>query len=177
MQLQLSELIKARMKSTGQDRTQFARSMGYRNLAKGRRLLDNLLTGERLPVGDQPGRLAQALGVSDADVKAAAQADATAQRWEAQRQRALDPRYFLTTRIFAACYITKKIPTSISLREAIEIASAKAKQLGPSDVWRCCLQAPDSTCMWFDGTGQILSVTEGAGPVMTVAHHAFAVEG
>ncbi len=145
--------------------------MGYRNETKGLRRLQSWLRGEALTVGDQPGRLSLALGLSALALEELLQHDARAMLDEARQRRGQDPRYYLTTRYFAGFYGTAKLEPGVDLEQALRHArdSARERRL------RCCLDTPENRQYWIGADDEIEHVTEGRQPVMRVGGQRFRV--
>ena len=172
MKFALSEFVSTAMKKNGWGRKEMARRLGYRNLNRGMNRLNNWLEGRKFPSGDQPRRLAEALGIKVDDVVALIRQDLEALREEARAERARDSNYYLIIRYIPGFYGRKTLPEGLGEQEAVWVASSMARELGR----KCCLDTPSGTTYWYGKTGKLaFTDKDGARPYMTLKGRPFAV--
>ncbi len=164
MEQRLRDLIKTRQRQLGITTTEIVERMGYRNVSKGHRRLGGGLTGVGVPTGDQPERLAKALGLSVDQVRRAIQR--AEETWQTERRaaRLSDSNYYLYTRLIATIYPRTILPQSLSEKDALTLARAKARNLRLP----CCLNTPSSRNYWINRDGDVYRVDEGRAPTTSV---------
>ena len=169
MPITLSETLREHLKQPGQSRVALVRAMGYRNQTKGLRNLDAWLERKWPPVGDQPTRLARALGLEPEKIKALVHGDLALDQEEARLARLADPRYRLSMRIMAAVYCQEYLPGELPLNDALERAAELARERHKE----CCLNAPSGVCYWLSSAGLLQAISLGGEPYMQVGGHRF----
>jgi hypothetical protein len=170
-ELRLPGAIRAFLRREEIRSVELVRRMGYRNPSRGARRLGDWLEGRAQPVGDQPGRLARALGIELEAVQAMLDHDARALLDAARRRRGRDPRCYLTIRFFAGFYGTRRLPEGLTAEQALALARREARCKG----LRCCLDTPDNRQYWLDREGGLERVTEASAPSMSVGGRRFVV--
>ncbi len=88
---------------------------------------------------------------------------------KAAAERARDPQYYLTIRVMAAFYMSKTLPSHLTLDQALAIAKEEARSQG----FRCSLNTPENLNYFLDGEGELEQVTTGPRPHMEVSGKAF----
>lgn len=169
METNLSALIRRCLKRQSITRAEFVRKMGYQNLSKGHQRLTSWLRGTARPTGDQPERIAQAMGLSVDRVAEAILTDQNIYHERRTKLRAQDPNYYLTVRMMACVYPQYTLPRGIDEHTALTLARARARNLKR----RCCLNTPDACNYWINAEGDVYHVDQGKPPTMRIGKREF----
>ncbi len=167
--LTIAGLIQETLHSTGQTKHEFVLAMGYANVGKGLNVLESWQRGHRYPRGGQIEILAGAVGVTKGEIERIIEDEQKAVALKQIQKRAKDSKYYLIIRYAAAIYARKVLPSSLTEKEALEIASKEARTKG----FRCCLNTKESKNIWLDKNGEIECTTQGEGPAMNVGGKRF----
>jgi len=171
MESNLSKLIRRCLKHQSLSRAEFVRKMGYTNLSKGHQRLTGWLRGVSTPSGDQPTRIASAVGVELKIVAEAILKDRAICNERRLARRAQDPNYYLIIRLSPAVYPQQKLPRGIDELTALTLARARARSIRR----RCCLNTPDGTNYWLDEAGTVSQVDREIPPTMCIGNRPFRI--
>jgi hypothetical protein len=162
----LQQEIRFVMTRRGIGRAELAQLLGYKNIAKGLRRLDAWTAGSERPGNSQRELLAEFLALSVEQLDALLAKDQKLLFDERRRKRAQDPHYYLTLRLMAAVYSTKRLPAGIARRKAIRTA----RELAIASRKKCALNTPKNQTLWFNEKGEVYAISE-EGPTMRIGGH------
>jgi hypothetical protein len=154
--MHLKKQINLIMKKHELRRPDVVRKIGYKNVTKGLRRLDEWIVGVKLPQGQQHTLLAEFLELSKEELNDLLGQDQEKFSMDRSKKRALDPYYYLTTRLMAAVYQSRKLPIGTTQDEAIKITQSRAIECHR----KCALNTPNNETLWFNEEGKLYHTSE-----------------